>query len=339
MYIGVMKWRNLLSLGLVGALALGSVGCKDNENLESKVKQTTPITRTINGEEYRFEGNKVSQLSSDEDNQARYGVISDAHGEVEKARAFAQKFKEMGVDGIILPGDMPSNETLRYGRRDSNPDKNEIKQVLEAVAETGLPVWVIPGNHERKSDYESALAEVTAKYENVIDMTQFRIYDGDDADFVSLPGYQTFRIPGRQFIPDDGYWAKQDFIRATGKLREGLDDSVVLIAHGAGKTETDRKAGPATVYSGNDVGDATTTEMMKANNIAFAVVGNIHEAGGFAATHDGKSIKPGEWATQFTANFGGLERWKHLDGQTYNGMAGVLTVKGDQAKFDMMYLK
>ena len=167
-----MKWKNLVSLGLAGALAFGVVGCKDKNNLESKVEQTAPITRTINGEQYRFEGNKVSQLSSDEDNQAMYGIISDAHGEVEKARAFAQKFKEMNVDGIILPGDLPSNETLRYDQRDSNPDKTEIKQVLEAVAETGLPIFVIPGNHERRPDYESALAEVTAKYGNVIDMPQ-----------------------------------------------------------------------------------------------------------------------------------------------------------------------
>lgn len=333
-----MKWKNLISYGLIGILTLSGVGCEDKDNLESKI-QTAPIVRTINGEEYRFEGNKVSQLSSDEDNEVKYGVISDAHGEVEKARVFAQKFKEMGVNGIILPGDLPSNEALRYGQRDSNPDRNEIKKVLEAVAKIGLPVFVIPGNHERKPDYESALAEVTAKYENVIDMTQFRVFDGDDADFVSLPGYQTFRIPGRQFIPDDGYWTKPDFIRATGKLREGLDDAVVLIAHGSGKTNTDGKAGPATIYSGNDVGDVTTTRMMRENNIPFAVVGHIHEAGGFAATYDGKQVRQGEWAGQFTANFGGLERWKHLNGETYNGMAGVLIVKSNQAKFDMIYLK
>lgn len=334
-----MKWKNLILYGLLGTLALGVVGCKGKNDLESKVSQTTPIVRTINGGEYRFDGNKVSQLNSDEDNEARYGVISDAHGEVEKARAFAQKFKEMGVDGIIMPGDLAINETIRYGQRDSNSDKDKIKQVLEVVAETGLPVFVIPGNHERKKDYESALAEVTAKYKNVIDMTQFRVFDGDDVDFVSLPGYQTFKIPGRQLIPDDGYWAKPDFIRATGKFREGLDDAVVLIAHGAGKTKTDGRAGPATIYSGNDVGDVTTTEMMRENNIPFAVVGHIHEAGGYAATYDGKLIKQGEWAEQFTANFGTLEIWQNLDGKIYNGMAGILTIKGKQAKFNMMYLK
>ena len=202
-----------------------------------------------------------------------------------------------------------------------------------------MPVFVIPGNHERKLDYESALVEITKKYANVIDMAQFRVFDGDDADFVSLAGYQTFRIPGRQFIPNEGYWAKTEFIRATGKLRKGLDDAVVLITHGAGKTGTDGKAGPATIYSGQDVGDANTTEMMRENNIHFAVVGYIHEAGGIATTYDGKPVNQGEWANQFTANFGGLERWKHLNGETHNGMAGVLHIKGSEAKFEMMYLK
>lgn len=333
-----MEFRNLLKYVLIGALTLGVAGCgKSKESLESKVKEANPIVRTINGEEYRFEGNRVTQLSSDEDNVATYGVISDIHGEVEKAKLFAEEFKKEGVDGIIIPGDLPNNETLRYGRRDSKNDKTEIKEVLEAVAQTGLPIFVIPGNHERRTDYESALAEIKTKYDNVIDMTQFRVFDGDDVDFVSLPGYQTLMVGRRKFIPDDGYWAKPSAVRATGELRGGLDDSVILIAHGAGKTNA--RAGPGTIYNGQDVGDVTTTEMMKKYNIPFAVVGNIHEAGGLAATFDGKSVKQGEWAKQFIANFGGLERWKHLNGETYNGMAGILTVKGDEAKFEMRYLE
>ncbi len=334
-----MRWKRLFSCGLIGILALVGVGCKDEDTLESKVKQTTPIIRTINGERYEFKGNRVTQLSSDEDDIAKYGVISDAHGEVEKARAFAKKFIEIGVDGIILPGDLANNETLRYGHRDSKQDKEEIKEILEVVAETGLPVFVIPGNHERKPDYESALKEVTKKYHNVIDMTKFRVFDGDDADFISLPGYQVFKIPGRQFIPDNGYWANPRFIRETGILRKGLDDAVVLISHGAGYSNTDRKLGPATIYSGRDVGDKTTTEIMKQNDIPFAIAGHIHEAGGYAATYDGKPVKQKEWAEQFSVNFGTLERWKNLNGQTYNGMAGVLTIKGKKAKYEMFYIK
>jgi len=31
--------------------------------------------------------------------------------------------------------------------------------------------------------------------------------------------------------------------------------------------------------------------------------------------------------------------WKHINGTTYNGMAGILTVKGNQAKYEMLVLK
>lgn len=179
-----MNWKNLISYSLIGTFTLGVIGCQNKSGLESKLKQTTPIVRIINGEEYKFEKNQVTQLTQDENNGARYGIIADAHGEVAKAKLFAQKFKEMKLDGIILPGDLASNEVLRYGQRDSNPDKNEITQILETVAETGLPIFVIPGNHERKKDYESALANITAKYNNVIDMTSVRVFNGDDADFV-----------------------------------------------------------------------------------------------------------------------------------------------------------
>ena len=332
----MVSLKRLLALGLIGTLAIGIAGCKkETPNLEAKVEQIAPVTRTINGHQYKFEGSKVTELTSDEDNQASYGVISDVHGEAGKAKFFAEEFKKRGVDGIILTGDLPSNEGLRHGRTDSMADKSEIKEVLEAVAQTGLPIFVIPGNHEQKPDYTSALAEVTTKYGNVIDMTKFRVFDGDDADFVSLPGYQTFKIPGRQFIPDNGYWAKPEFVQSTGKLRNGLDDAVVLITHGCGKTNSN--PGPATIYNGRDVGDEATTEMMKQNTISFAVCGHIHEAGGLAATYDGKAVKPGEWSKQFSANFGGLEQWKHVDGTTYNGMAGILTVKVDSAKFEMLY--
>lgn len=334
-----MRYKTLFTLGLIGALISGAIGCnsKKEENLESKIKLLTPIVRTINGNKYKFEGNKVTELSSDEDNLASYGVISDIHGEVEKARAIAQEFKNRDVDGIILPGDIPLNEQLRYSRKDLRDDKTEIKKVLSAIAETGLPVFVIPGNHERKSDYEVALREISSICPNIIDMTQYRVFDGDDVDFVSLPGYQTFKIPGRQFIPDDGYWANPKSIKEIGKLREGLDDVVVLIAHGAGKT--DSKIGPGAIYDGKDVGDELTREIQKEHNIPFAVVGHIHEAGGKAAAFDGVPVKQKEWAEQFTANFGTLERWKYLNGEIYDGMAGTIIIKGNKAMYEMLVLK
>ncbi|HLC70886.1 MAG TPA: metallophosphoesterase [Candidatus Nanoarchaeia archaeon] len=329
-----MNYKSLAALTFFGFLTGGMLGCKGKDSVES----TPPFTHTIAGHDYRFEGNRVTQLTSDSDDQSTYGVISDAHGETAKAKYFANIFKERKVDGIILTGDLPKNEKLRYGHADSRDDQTEIKEVLTAVAQTKLPILTILGHHERKSDYDAALAEVTRNYPNVIDMTQYWVFDGDDVDFVSLPGYQTFKRPTSQFIPDDGFYADAAFINATGKLARGLDDAVVLIAHGAGKTGA--RVGPATLHDGKDVGNPETTYMMRDNNIGIAVVGHIHEAGGIAATVDGRNVPPGKWANQgFTVNFGTLESWRYLDGKVRDGMAGILTVKGDKSKFDISRAK
>jgi len=54
-----MVLKRLLAAGLIGALAIGAVGCKkETSDLEVAVEQTTPFERTINGHSYRFEGKK-----------------------------------------------------------------------------------------------------------------------------------------------------------------------------------------------------------------------------------------------------------------------------------------
>jgi len=318
----------------MGLLLASTFGCSKKDFLEEKVNY--PFTKTINDHEYRFESGKVTELSADADFDMRFGVLSDIHGEVEKAGYFATLFKKRKVDAILIPGDIPLNEELRYDDADKLKDEVEIVRVLEEVAKTGLPIFVIPGNHERKIDYENALKKVTAFHPNVIDMTDYRIFDGDDADIVSLPGYQIFSISGYQFIPDDGYFAQKRDVDELRELRKGLDDSVILLTHGAGKTNA--VIGPSTTYDRRDVGDAYTTSAQKEAQIPFAVVGHIHEAGGRAAQFAGTPIKEGEWSSQFTVNFGTLQEWKYLDGITRKGMAGILYVHGKEAKFEIMDL-
>lgn len=301
---------------VLAALAV-IAGC--GKPAEKTEEQKSPFNAVMVGGEYYFEGNRVTETTSDEDNMASYGIMPDIHGEIEKAGLFAKKFAGMGVDGIISPGDL--GET-----------KAEIVSALEALAETGLPVFVIPGNHETRQNYESGVKEAAKEHANIIDMARYRIFDGDDVDFVSLPGYQVQR-----FVHQGGYFASPEFIRQAGELRQGLDDAVVLITHGAGYTGAN--PGPATLYNGADVGDRETARMMTENNISFAVCGHIHEAGGIAATFEGGNVNQGEWAGQFTANFGTLKEWKLLNGETINGMAGILYIRGNEAKYEIMALE
>ena len=341
-----MKYQNLFQVAFIGALLATTIGCNKNQDtLDSKIAAapitpaattlpTASTTRTINDHQYQFAGNKVSELTTDADDQATYGVISDAHGEVEKTRMVVQQFLDQKVEGIIFTGDLPNNEGLRSGEPDKNNDKTEIVDVLSAAADTGLPIFVIPGNHERKPDYQAALHTVTSKYSNVIDMTTYRVFNGDDADFVSLPGYQTLRDLGRQFIPNEGYWAQPEDIRQLATLRQGLDDPVILVTHAGGKTNT--HPGPTTIDNGEEVGDELTTKIMQDAHIPFAVVGHIHEAGGLAATYNGTAVPPGDFVPQFTINFGTLQRWTYLDGKTRDFMAGSIIIKGNEAKYEII---
>jgi len=330
-----MNVKALLGLGLIFFLLTTTLGCSKKDSLEERVDY--PYTQTINGHEYRFESGRVTEISTDADLDMRFGVLSDIHGEVEKVGYFAQLFKVKKVDAILISGDIPLNEELRSGHADIVSDEVEMLNVLREVAKTGLPIFVIPGNHEHKGDYENALKKVVLDYPNVIDMTQYRVFDGDDADIVSLPGYQTFSTQGYQFIPDDGYFASHKDIEKLKELRQGLDDPVILLTHGAGKTNA--QLGPSTTYDGKDVGDAYTTQVEKEANISFTVVGHIHEAGGRAATFEGTPINIGEWSSQFTVNFGTLQKWKYLDGVSREGMAGILYVHEKKAQFEILELK
>ncbi len=265
-----------------------------------------------------------------------FGVVSDIHGEANRARQAGQMLKERGASSILVPGDVANNEALRSGTHDRVPDYQDILSSLEALAETGLPVFAIPGNHERTEDWNAALAQVRASYPNVIDMARYRVFDGDDVDIVSLPGYQIREDSEHRFIPDDGYFASPQRIQETERLAEGLDDPIVLLTHGAGRTAS---PGPATIYSGDDVGDEATTQMMRDAGIHFAVVGHIHEAAGLATRLDGTPVPEGEWSDEFVLNAGTLLDWRMLDGAVRQGTAALVTVDGGRARFEMVYLE
>lgn len=310
------------------AISIGAYTVYDFTSYDPLLNLDSPAIRM--GED------RLTQIDYDDDERVVFGVVSDIHGEVDRARLVGTILAERGVSYILVPGDIANNEQLRSGRVDSIDDEEEIVASLEALAETHLPILVMPGNHEHRSDWEAAMQRVTPYYPNVLDMAQYRVFDGDDVDIVSLPGYQVRTSGNQQFIPENGFYASPQMIRETGELTQGLDNPIFLMAHGAGRTGT---PGPATIYSGRDVGDNETTQMMYDANIHFAVVGNIHEAAGLATTRDGRPVPEGVFVDEFVLNVGTLQTWTLLDGRVMNGSAAIITVEGNQAKYQMIYLE
>lgn len=277
-------------------------------------------------EEIKFQDNKLVELSSDSDNRVVFGVISDIHGEVDKARVMIKKLKKKGADFIIVPGDLTKNERLRQGTGTDN-DYEELKAVLNVLGNSKLTIFVTPGNHENQEDYDRAMAEAPG---NVVDMTKTRIFDGDDADLVAIPGY-----PDEAYIPERGFWASPAIIYDVAEIAKGLDGPIIIVSHSTPKTLA---GGPGTAYTNEDAGNELIREVMIENNITFSVSGHIHESGGIGASFDGL-VAENEWSPVLLVNFGTLEEWAYLDGKTRQGMAGIFTVENKSAKFEMLELE
>ncbi len=316
-----LKSKLFLTIGLTLFLILTS--CTDNT-----------ITRIINNKQYSFQDNKVVQLTQDSDNITIYGMMSDTHGQVEKSRYFAKLMKEKGAEGIIVAGDIPLDEQLRYGKKDSIKDEKEIIEVLSAIADSGLPVLVIPGNHESQEEYYSAMNKLSLKYNNIIDMTKYRVLETKDCSFVSIPGYTD-----KRFIDQDGFFASSNIIIGSESLIKNLKSPVVLITHGPPKTQV---PGPGTIYDGQnkleDVGSEELKELQLSYNITLVVSGHIHEAGGLARSITGDSVPPNKFASQYNINFGTLEEWTYLDNITRKGRAGLIIIEQNKAKYQILEL-
>ena len=182
-------------------------------------------------------------------------------------------------------------------------------------------------------------------------MTQYRIFDGKVIDFMSLPGYSIKVSPivyedfekneiittGLILLPRNGFYITPTDFRSAENMSKTLDRPLVLITHGPGKIEGNNT--PGRISTNKDAGDERITTLMRDNNIPFAIVGHIHEAGGIATTLNGTNIKPGEWSTEMMLNVGTLQNWVYNDGTPRSGMIQMVTFRGNEAKYETITLE
>lgn len=344
-----MKYIPRLIVGTLIALgALGLFASCNKEPSDSKENKLSEI-RTINGIDYEINGNKLIQKTEDEDKIARFGVISDIHGEIGNAKIFFDYFKKQDVDGIIITGDLCLNEEL-YGRRDRIDNKKEIEDVLIAAAQTGLPVYVSPGNHEYKTDWGMVINKLFKKYSNVFDLNQIRMVDGDDFDFISNPCGTDFKYSNQSFR------GSTEQIREIGEYAKQLqkdDDPEVLITHQPPKCKGGKIGIDAVFKRGKDskiligadglplsenVGDEILNEEMRKNGIEFSLSGHAHEGGGKGCTSAGELVQPKTLSSDLRFNPGSACPWVYLDGAKEYGTAGIFTIDGNKATYSIVVL-
>lgn len=169
-------------------------------------------------------------------------IATDIHGNKRHVDNIRKKVADDDVDFIIVAGDLTVFE-------------RDLDDVLADLNSIGLPVMIIPGNHESPE----VLSELCAGYDNLIYL-HHATYEIDDYIFVGFgnPGFATIEPEFEKFV---------------GNIKKAVvGKKIILITHGPPyNTKLD--------YLGGDhVGCKSITKFIKNNdNIVIAVSGHIHE--------------------------------------------------------------
>lgn len=169
-------------------------------------------------------------------------ISADIHGRKRSVDLLKEKAKAEDVDLIISAGDMTIFE-------------QELEIILEDLNSIGIPVIIIPGNHESPE----VLKELSAKFENLIYLHK-ATFEFNDYFFV---GYGN---PGFALI-------EPEFEQFAANIKKVLKEKkIILITHGPPySTKLD-------YLEGNHVGCKSITKFIKEHdNVIIAVSGHIHE--------------------------------------------------------------
>ena len=288
----------------------------------------TPRELSFGGKTYKHTGYKLEVQSPNADHKAILGLISaikDTSGPTKaNIRAAFDWFKAQKVEWVVVNGDLALEEL-------------DMEEVLDLLASPGLPLLLILGNSESKGSFARVVAEKAAKYPNLINGVWIRQIVADGVEFWTVPGYFDKRFArqgaGCLYKPED-----IDDMAATLKPNNKLP--IVLIAHGPprgkGRTALDW------IADKTNVGDEKLNELIERKGIPFGFFGHILEAGG-QAVGEGMStpVRPDTLVPALYINAGSLsgDPWAMNDGTTSTGMAFVVTIEGNKAKYEVKHFR
>jgi Icc-related predicted phosphoesterase len=287
-------------------------------------------TFEIAGKKYVRKGSTISQEGADADDELIVGQVSDIKDHTPDNAAnlklVLEWMKGQKVDIVAVTGDLGESQ-------------DSIEKVLKDAAALGVPVLTIIGNRECREHFTKAVEAVQKDHKNVINMNAVRVFNTDDASFVSMPGYYNKSYihcaEGCEYTTDDIKQLPTIAQAATAPVK-------ILVSHGpplqSGDKAIDR------IHEGANVGDPALAELLKANAglFPFGMFGNIQEAGGYATDLAGTTrVAADTFADSFYLNPGPLDsvRWVMLDGSESVGMAAMIKVKGKQASYSIHRLK
>lgn len=242
----------------------------------------------------------------------KLGIINDIHGNNGNVVYFLDEFRQNNVDAIIVNGDI-------VDILNNVSDYNELYTSLSILAESGIPVFVVPGNHERKEDYYSVMENLSDS-KNLHDLSKESLYYFKGILFAAISGYY-----------DENYTVKDGFIYSKEDVDNLFKDIVhttgkfIFISHGSPKGILDD------IYSGKNVGDEKLNAI--AERAFIGIFAHIHEAGGKAVDNKGNVVAQDVFADSFYLNPGPATVWKMNNGEITNGNAAIVEIKGDKARY------
>jgi Icc-related predicted phosphoesterase len=273
------------------------------------------------------QGSKLMAASAHADDKFVFGVIADIKENTPENLAnlkhILAHFLEQKVEAIVVPGDIGDTQA-------------QIEEVLDVLSAANIPILTIIGNREGRAAYSQALRAANKRYPQILDLNQLRLVILDGLAFISIPGYHNkiyiHARDGCHYTPEDVEATKVIAKAAEGKTR-------FLVSHGPprqiGAVALDRTLEQA------NVGDPELQNFLQETEIRFGIFANIHEAGGRATDRSGeKLIGPDNFVESLYMNPGPADavRWAMNDGTESVGMAAVITVKGEQAKYSIFRL-
>ncbi|MBI4441530.1 metallophosphoesterase [Candidatus Woesearchaeota archaeon] len=262
----------------------------------------------------------LGSFRKDANQRKTFGVITDTHGHGENAQYFAQQFTKRGVDGIILTGDIADRMSWITG-------DGKGENVIRILAKTGLPIYVLPGNHDPRLYYEPAIATLRKQHPNIIDLLSCRKIDGIGFDFVSNP----YGI-GRSYYLS-GYYASEKTYAELEQLLTHGDDPLLLITHQPPKCPG--RYGTDYTMEGSNDGDPRLDEIMRQHKVHFSLSGHIHSATN-GCDADGNRMREKAPAASLRLNPGAALPHMTRTGKYSAGKAAIIILEKKHMQYELL---
>lgn len=267
--------KNMIKESLTGLLGIALLGgCGFSRENEWEVLK-------INESEYRVSYEKIVQTKSSflDDNVVKIGAVSDIEGNLEKAVGTAEVFRNENVDAVVIAGDCYENEKIRTKAKypESRDNVHEMIAGIKPYAFLGVPVFVIPGNHEEINVYNEAISNLRANYPNVFNINNKEV-DLIGINMVGMGGYHDKRFTS----PEGFHLRREDYEKALASLK-GLyqqGEQTILVTHSPPFSNTKIDY----VENVGNVGDkAISYLLVQGLEKIVNLHGHIHEGGGSCA--------------------------------------------------------